>query len=228
MDYILLEKSALFRGLTAAEIEKLLGTVYCTLQSYGREETVFMAMEEAALTGVVLTGRIQARKLFPHGSQVDVSVLEPGDLLAPAAAFTQSRRYPCELVAMEPTEALLLRREELLRLFKADVRLAENYLCELASAAYALQQRLELFSYSGIAQKAAYYLLTRSQQTGKTTIPIPESVTRWALMMNVSRPSLHRELKKLEAQGLIGYKPPFIEILDAAGLQALLNTGKGR
>jgi len=40
--------------------------------------------------------------------------------------------------------------------------------------------------------------------------------------MNVSRPSLHRELKSLEDQGLILYKKNLIEILDPDALEEIL------
>ena len=53
---------------------------------------------------------------------------------------------------------------------------------------------------------------------------IPESVSKWAMMMNVSRPSLHRELKRLESEGIIYYHLPVIEILDREGLEEILST----
>ena len=94
---------------------------------------------------------------------------------------------------------------------------------EIASATYMLQQRLELFSYSGIAQKAAFWLLTRARQTGKDHIMIPESVSKWAMMMNVSRPSLHREMKKLEGKGIIRYTGKAVEVLNPDELQSVLS-----
>ena len=86
-----------------------------------------------------------------------------------------------------------------------------------------LQQRLELLSYSGIAQKAAFWLLTQMRQTGNNAIPIPESVSKWAMLMNVSRPSLHRELKRLEQQGIIAYSSTVIMIHDEEALQEVLS-----
>ena len=41
--------------------------------------------------------------------------------------------------------------------------------------------------------------------------------------MNVSRSSLHRELKKLETDGIISYDPPSVEIHDPEALQNVLN-----
>ena len=62
----------------------------------------------------------------------------------------------------------------------------------------------------------------QARQTGRDQIMIPGSISKWALLMNVSRPSLHRELKKLEAQGMISYAPPVIKILDRDALQNVL------
>lgn len=104
-----------------------------------------------------------------------------------------------------------------------DVRILENLTTEIASAAYMLQQRLELLSYSGIAQKAAFWLLMQARQSDKNTVRIPDSVSKWAMLMNVSRPSLHRELKRLEDERIISYTPPAIVILNAEALQAVLS-----
>ena len=93
----------------------------------------------------------------------------------------------------------------------------------IASATYMLQQRLELLSYSGIAQKAAFWLLMQIRQTGKTAVKIPDSMSKWAMIMNVSRPSLHREMKKLEKDGIIRYTGKIIEVLNPDELQSVLS-----
>ena len=43
------------------------------------------------------------------------------------------------------------------------------------------------------------------------------------MLMNVSRPSLHRELRKLEEAGTIAYVPAMITIIDADALQDVLS-----
>ena len=128
-------------------------------------------------------------------------------------------------MALQPSTIMMFREENILLLLQKDVRILRNFMTELATAAYMLQQRLELFSYSGIAQKAAFYLLMQYRQTGERTIRIPDSVSKWAMTMNVSRPSLHRELKKLEMQGFIACNAHRIEIVDSSGLQSLLTVG---
>lgn len=222
MDFSVLETSSLFAGIPAKELRDDLESTPHHIQCYDKGETIFFLMEEALRVGIVLEGHVQAQKAFPNGSQVNVSLRGPGEAIGPAAVFSAARKYPCDVVATEPVTVMMFRREDLLHLMQKDIRILENLTTEIASATYMLQQRLELLSYNGIAQKAAFWLLTQARQTGKDRVMIPESVSKWAMMMNVSRPSLHRELKKLDEQGVISYTPPAIQIMNTETLQEVL------
>ena len=223
MDYSVLEKSTLFSGVPAKELRDDLEAVPHHIPCYDKGEIVFHLMEDANRIGVVLEGRVQAQKPFPNGSQINVSIRNPGELIGPAAVFSRSQKYPCDVVSLEPVTIMMFRREDILLLLQKDLRIMKNFMAELATATYMLQQRLELLSYSGIAQKAAFYLLIHTRQSGKNVIRIPDSVSNWAMIMNVSRSSLHRELKKLEAEGIISYDPPTVKIHDPERLQSVLS-----
>ena len=223
MDYSVLEKSTLFSGVPAKELRDDLEAVPHHIQCYDKGEIVFHLMEDANRIGVVLEGRVQAQKPFPNGSQINVSIRNPGELIGPAAVFSRSQKYPCDVVSLEPVTIMMFRREDILLLLQKDLRIMKNFMAELATATYMLQQRLELLSYSGIAQKAAFYLLINTRQSGKNVIRIPDSVSNWAMIMNVSRSSLHREQKKLEAEGIISYDPPTVKIHDPERLQSVLS-----
>ena len=222
MDVSVLKSCRLFRALAEEEIQAALRQIPYSLQTYEKEEPVFRLMDPADRVGIILEGRVQAQKIFPNGGQVNVSVRAAGELIGPAATFSAQGRYPCEIIALERTEVLMIGRDAVIALLQADGRIMANFLSELASATFLLQQRLELLSYNAIHQKIAFYLLLHFMQTGSRRVPIPESMTKWALMMNVSRPSLHRELKKMETQGAVRYAPPVIEILNAGALQEML------
>ena len=223
MDYTVLENSTLFQGVEANVLRGYLEETPHHIQCYDKEETIFHLMDPALRIGIILEGRVEAQKSFPNGSQVNVSIRIPGEIIGPAAVFSKSQRYPCDIIALEPATLMMLRKEDLLSLMQKDVKILQNFTTEIASATYMLQQRLELLSYSGIAQKAAFWLLMQVRQTGKTAVQIPDSMSRWAMIMNVSRPSLHREMKKLEEEGIIRYERKNIYVLDPDGLQAVLS-----
>lgn len=223
MDYSILEKSTLFQGVEANVLRGYLEETPHHIQCYDKEETIFHLMDPALRIGIILEGRVEVQKSFPNGSQVNVSIRVPGEIIGPAAVFSKSQRYPCDIVALEPATLMMLRKEDLLSLMQKDVKILQNFTTEVASTTYMLQQRLELLSYSGIAQKAAFWLLMQVRQTGKTAVQIPDSMSRWAMIMNVSRPSLHREMKRLEEEGIIRYAGKSINVLDPDGLQAVLS-----
>lgn len=222
MRFDVLEQSWLFQGLPASQIEKLVNEIPHTVHSYEKEEAVFRPLETADRVGVILQGSVQSFKLFPNGNQVNVTIRTVGDIIGPAAALSVQGKYPFGVVTLEETKVLMFRRNDYLRLLRRDYRLVENALSEISSITYMLQQRLELMSYHGIDQKIAFYLLSEALQNNISIVSIPGSMTKWALMMNVSRPSLYRELKKLEEQGLLRIKSKEIEITDHSALECLL------
>lgn len=107
MDYSVLERSPLFTGIPAKELRDDLEAVPHHIRCYEKGETILLLMEEANRIGIILEGRAQAQKLFPNGSQVNVSVRIPGDMIGPAAVFSKSRRYPCDVVAIEPCTIMM-------------------------------------------------------------------------------------------------------------------------
>ena len=222
MDYSVLEKSTLFSGVPAAELRTVLEETPHHIRCCDKGEILFHLMEPATRIGIILEGRVEAQKSFPNGSQVNVSIRVPGEMIGPAAVFSKNQKYPCDIVSLEPVTVMMFRKNDLIRLMQKDVRILENFTEEIASATYMLQQRIELFSYHGIAQKAAFWLLTQARQTGKNKIHIPGSVSKWAMLMKVSRSSLHRELKRMEETGILAYDSPIVSILDADALQDIL------
>ena len=223
MYYSILQNSSLFKGLGEDKISDILEIISPNIKYFDKGNTVFNFMDTANRIGIILEGRVEARKNFPNGRQVDVSVRNPGDIIGPAAVFSKSQKYPCDIVAIEPTKIMLLHKDELLKLMQLNVCILKNFTTEISTATYMLQQRLELLSYGGIAQKAAFWLLMQSYQSGKNTVNIPDTISKWAMLMNVSRTSLHRELSRLEAEKIILYNPPVIKILNSDALQDILS-----
>ena len=75
-------------------------------------------MDPAFRISIILEGRVEAQKSFPNGSQVNVSVRIPGELIGPAAVFSKGGHYPCDIVALEPTTLMMFQKEDLLSLIQ--------------------------------------------------------------------------------------------------------------
>ena len=136
MDYSVLESSSLFQRIPAKDLRDDLEKIPHYIQCYDKGELVFQLMESAERIGIVLEGHVQAQKTFPNGSQVNVSVRGPGELIGPAAVFSSSRKYPCDVVAIDPATVMMFRREDVLVLMQKDIRILENLMTEIASATF--------------------------------------------------------------------------------------------
>lgn len=218
-----LASSTLFSGLTPLQIQKLLQNTPHHLRTYQKNETIFYFLEPAHTIAILLKGQVQAQKTIPNGSQINVSSKNPGEILGSAAAFSKNNVYPCDVVAVQTSELLLFERTNFLQLLQSNTQVLSNFVSELSSLTYQLQLRIELLSYKGIAQKAAFWLLMQSAQNKSARVELPFSITQWARILNVSRTSLHRELKRLEERKIIVYSKDTIDIKNRAQLQAVLD-----
>ncbi|MBR1938489.1 MAG: Crp/Fnr family transcriptional regulator [Spirochaetales bacterium] len=223
MDYSLLKQCALFEKFEEAEIENLLKDTEYKLKEFGKGDVIFRAMNKADEIAIILDGHMQIAKTFPNGNQINVSIRKKGSLVGPAAVFSDEGRYPCDVVSVDNSSILFLSKTSLLALLGKSSILLSSFLSIIASSSAMLQRRLELMSYSSIQAKVAFYLLINTRRSGKNKVLIPESISNWALVMNVSRTSLHREIAKMEKLGLIRYSSPFIDVLDKEGLQNVLS-----
>ena len=107
MDYSVLEKSELFSGVPAADLRAVLAEIPHHIQCYDKGETIFHLLEDAARVGIILEGRVEAQKPFTNGSQINVSVRIPGEMIGPAAVFSKNHKYPCDMVALTPVTVMI-------------------------------------------------------------------------------------------------------------------------
>lgn len=74
---------------------------------------------------IVLSGRIALRMLVPERGQVTIMTVEPGDVVG-WSALLSPHRATCHAVAIEDTELLALRGDDLRAMLRADHALASN------------------------------------------------------------------------------------------------------
>lgn len=214
-----LKKCSLFQGVSDEELEKICRQKPWKEAILSKVEAVFPFSELAQTMAIVLEGKVQVRKILPNGNFVDVAIKMDGDTIGQAAVFSKQQVYPCQLVTLEETKLLLFEEMQMVKLLQENTTILRNFLSEMATVTFELQSRMELLSFSGIAQKIACYLLMHEQRCPGSPCPVPGSMTQWAGILNVSRTSLHREVKGLEKAGLIAVKDKKIHILNKKELR---------
>ncbi len=214
----------LFADMTDRQFDDFIETYRDQMicRKYEAGESIFHASDDARHMAIILSGQVKVEKILPNGTYLAIAVKKCGDMIGEAAVFSRVALYPCELTAETESELVFLQKEVMLQVLSDYPDVLSNFLRELSSMTYALQQRVELLSYSGICEKIAFFLLTQYNITKDPRIKIPSSITGMSEQLKVSRTSLHREISKLKKQNIIAIEKSYIRILDIAALKELL------
>lgn len=116
-----LRESPLTAGLGGAERRRLAS--FARSLSVAREEVLLREGEPTPYLGVVVTGRLALRMRVPGRGPITVMTVEPGDIFGWSAVLSPFRATST-VVAVEPTEAIVLDAAELRAALESDEDLA--------------------------------------------------------------------------------------------------------
>lgn len=219
----LLNKSCLFNHLSVEETERLLKDVTSGIRCYKKNEVIFSPFHPADTLGIILEGSIDAQKIFASGKVITVSRRFPYDLIADASIFANISYYPSTVSACENSRIWLVNKANLLKLFTRDNRIMVKFLESVSNRALALNSVIEILSLNSVPAKIAYFLTMEQKKQKSSTIMLKYPKKSLAEQINVSRPTLSRELKKMQLGGIISCHKRTIKIHSLEKLADLYN-----
>lgn len=220
-----LYNSALFKNKTEIEINNALSKIEYTTKCFDNEELIFRVDQRSEYIGIILEGSIEVQKNLASGRVISILNKKKGALFGEGSVFSKSVTYPCNIYSKNKNKILLISKDNMLKLIRSDSCLLNNFLSSFANRLLSLNLTTELLSYSSIQQKIAFSLLHMMNDYRKgNVINLPYSKKRWSEHLNVSRPSLFRELKELCNKKIISIETRNITILNESALANLLNN----
>jgi CRP-like cAMP-binding protein len=100
--------------------------------------------------------------------------------------------------------------------------LISNILNLISNKAFLLNKKVEYLTIKSIKGKLSKYLMEQYKKAGNLTFSIELNREELADFLNVSRPSMSRELCKIRDEGIIEFYRETIKIIDIAKLQKIL------
>lgn len=217
-----LAKCNLFSSMPESEIENVLQKVQVAETSF-RKGDILAKQDEPCNRLIILTsGSIKAEMTDPSGKVVKVEDVSAPSPLAILFLFGINNRFPVQATAREDVTALIIPKASVLRMLHMNEQLLENYLNISAIYASKLSKKLHLMSFRTIRQKLAMYLLDLAKDS-VSMIEMDKSQSALAECFGVSRPSLARELYKMQEDGLIVTDKKRITIKDKHKLIQIVN-----
>lgn len=220
-----LKKCPLFFGMSESEIETCLSCSRSEIVSYKKDEMIFCQKDIPTKLLVLVEGSVV---IFNDSSTGKRSIMatfdQPGELFGEVFLFLNKQEYDHYAQAAADSKILQMPKDFLYRTCGNSCehhnRLISNMLSILAQKAYFLNQKLQIISCATLRQKIAKVLLHSRGADGKVTLSMNRE--ELADFLNTARPSLSRELMKMQEDGLLKIEKREILIPNPEVLQNIL------
>ena len=218
-----LQKIPLFKDKTPEELSTLFQGLHIVVSNYPAGKEIISDGKPASRMGIVLSGKVEAQKLFPSGKTVTIARFGEYESIAEAAIFASPNVHHANIVVTEESDILFISREDLLTLFSRDSSLTEKLLHIFANRIILLNRKIEMLSLGSARQRIAHFFLKEmKKQQSRKQIILPFSKKILAEHINMTRPSLSRELGKMCDAGWISMSGRKITIHNLSALEGVL------
>ena len=224
MNYQLLTKCPVFRGISEKRTEELLTNIHFQLKSYSKNDVVAIAGEEITHLYIILAGSVRGEMIDYSGKTIKIEDIEAPRPLATAFLFGSENKFPVTVSANSNVKILAVPISEFLKLLQMDVDILKNYLNSISSRTQFLSQKLHFLSFKTIKEKVAHFLL---QKAGERlhSVELKNTQQQLADLFGVTRPSLARVMAEMQREKLIITEKKTVTLLNKQKLNELLRNG---
>jgi CRP/FNR family transcriptional regulator, cyclic AMP receptor protein len=218
-----LARCVLFEGVDPDAME---GCLACLrVRRHRRDETVFHQGDPGDALHVIASGAVKIVLPSPDtGEQAIIATLRSGDFFG-ELAILDGEPHSATVIALEPTETLVLARADFERLFETEPGLRRALVASLARELRRLTGHVEAMHFLDLRGRLAVRIAGAAGlafgapvPSGELRVPWPYTQAEVAGMVGGSRESVNRHLGELAGKGIIRVERDALVVPDAASL----------
>jgi CRP/FNR family transcriptional regulator/CRP/FNR family cyclic AMP-dependent transcriptional regulator len=199
----LLRRVTLFSGLKEDELDALAKVT--ARRSFQKHSVILLAEEEGNSLFIIQKGKVKVSILSEDGREIVLTLLGDGEFFGEMSLLDGLPRS-ATVIALEDTEAVMLRREDLLRLIERTPQIAIKLMAELTIRLRKTDQKIESLALLDVAGRIASALLQLASDEGEETpggLVIYNHPTQQLLanMTGTTRETVSRVLKRFRKEG---------------------------
>lgn len=216
-----MENCKLFHQITKEETEKILNCSKAGMRSFSEGSYVFSQGETPTRLFLLLEGKIQISKDFTSGKRDILYMVEKGNVFGEIFLFGDRRHYWYDAVAVTDSRVLELPWDFFYHFCSKACdhhkQFTQNMLEILSENNFTITRKLHLISTASLRERLAIWLLDAADDNGQVTLQMNRE--QLADFLGVARPSLSRELMKMQKDGLLEVAKNRIVICDREALE---------
>jgi CRP-like cAMP-binding protein len=221
-----LAKVSLFAGIERTDLTTMLSCLEPKLSIYQKSDFIAIAGEKFESIGILLEGEAVVIKENAAGNRVVMDILKPGDIFGEVVVFVEDPVWPGSVVAQEASKILFIPRQKIIgqchKMCSRHREIIRNMLKILSEKAVLLNKKVEYLTIKSMRGKIAAYLLEQYRKNGKTTFELPLNRNEMADFLNVSRPSMSREMSRMKDEGIFDFHLTTFRIKNPEALKRMV------
>lgn len=227
-DYLdIIGQSILFKGIKAQNLDTMLECLNPVKRQYKKKDMIILAGEPFTGLGIMLQGGASVIKETLSGNRVVLHMIKPGDMFGEMIAFSDQSVWPATVQALEDATVIFIPRDKIIGQCQAMCpwhrEIIRNMLSIISNRALILNKKLEILSIKSMRGRLCALFLDQYNKEGRAIFTLSMNRNQMADFLNVSRPSMSRELRRMKEEGLIDYHLSSIRLLDIDALKEALD-----
>jgi len=219
----ILQHSHLFRAFSPQQFSEL--TSRAKLHPVAEGEFLFHQGELLEEIYICLEGCIKLFRLTPSGDEKIIDIITPGSSFAEAVAFMRGQRYPVCAVALRPGAVIGINAIQYLGFLSSSPELCLNLLALLSRRMHWLLNEVDrLTLHNATFRLVAYLLEAREHNSSGNSIYLSAPKHIIASRLSIKPETFSRILKRLADKELIAVHDSCVDLLDVAGLEAIVHA----
>ncbi|SCN22065.1 DNA-binding transcriptional dual regulator Crp [Clostridium sp. N3C] len=220
----ILKTSDLFCNLENEEISLMLENINFKINEYSKNQYIVNTGDAIEYFGTVLEGQATILKEKAQDEFI-MTIAKAGDLFGEMFIYSSHHSWPVTVKVQNYCKVLLIRNSSLIDSGNSHnswyTKTLQNLLKIISDRAFFLNKKVEYLSIKSIRSKICAYLWDQYKKTGDTNITLSLNRNELASFLNVSRPSMSREICKLRDEGVINFHLSTFKIKKIEALKEL-------
>ncbi len=226
----LLKKNKLFYNFEDKEINQIFDCLHGHINKYSRGRVVAEIGQPVEEIGILLSGAAVKFIKKPNGELENCGELFAGDMFGEVEGYSGDRTYNSSVVIAEEATVLYISVATIVKQCSNNCpchqKLLENTLSCLAERIDTINKDTKYLKIKSMRGKISKLFYDKYLAQGTETIHLGFNRNEMAEYLNVSRPSMSREMIAMREDGIISFRKDEIVIHNVDELQRLANEAR--
>ena len=204
-------------------MKSLLTCLKPLVQTYPKNTIVVRNGDSLDSLGIVLEGQASIFKDSISGNRILLKNIGKGEMFGEIAVFARQNEWPALVQAITPLTVCFFPKNKIVdqctNACKWHNSLVRNMLGVISERALKLSKKMEHISIKTMRSKLSTFIYEQYLKGKTTTLTLPMNRQQLADFLNVSRPSMSRELSRMRDEGIIDFHLSAVRIIDIEKLK---------